>query len=299
MKRIVIGILAHVDSGKTTLSEGMLYRCGELRKMGRVDHGDTFLDTNEIEREKGITIFSKQARMTVGQTEITLLDTPGHIDFSAETERTLGVLDYAILVVSGSEGVQNHTETLWKLLARYNVPTFIFINKMDISQLDKTELTSALRSRLSDGCVDFGLRGTPDFNAWDLQTDTLTDAALSQAVMSRQLFPCFFGSALKLINIDALLDALENYTVMPDYPDEFGARVFKISTDENGIRLTHMKITGGALRSKAVIIGADSSGEEWSEKADRLRLYNGEKFDMTVPSFRVAELLACIAANTN
>ncbi|MGN0163538.1 MAG: NYN domain-containing protein [Candidatus Ornithomonoglobus sp.] len=290
IKRLVIGILAHVDSGKTTLSEGMLYRSGEIRKLGRVDHGDAFLDTNEIEREKGITIFSKQAVMNFNNSEFTLLDTPGHIDFSAEMERTLQVLDYAILVISGAEGVQNHTETLWKLLIRYNVPVFIFINKMDISERERGELMEELHTKLDDGCIDFDGRDTAEFAEYAgmfseelmeefLESESVSDAALVSAIAERHIFPCFFGSALKVSGVDEFLSALDRYTRAVEYGEEFGAKVFKI-TEENGARLTHMKITGGALRAKTVIEGRDQDGEPWSEKADRIRIYNGEKFTM-------------------
>ena len=292
MKRIVIGMLAHVDSGKTTLSEGMLYRAGMLRRLGRVDHGDAFLDTNEIEREKGITIFSKQALLYINDSEYTLLDTPGHIDFSAETERTLGVLDYAILVVSGSEGVQSHTETLWKLLRRYSVPTFIFINKMDISLIERGALMKQIHERLSDACVDFTDTTSAEFaeeaatanerlmNEY-LEDETVSHDALSEAIAARQLFPCYFGAALKTQGIDEFLAAVDKYTVMPDAKKEFGAKIFKITTDDNGARLTHMKITGGVLKAKTVIDYTAQNGDEFSQKADRIRIYNGEKFTAT------------------
>ena len=289
MKRIVIGMLAHVDSGKTTLSEGMLYRAGMLRRLGRVDHGDAFLDTNEIEREKGITIFSKQALLNINDSEFTLLDTPGHIDFSAETERTLGVLDYAILVVSGSEGVQSHTETLWKLLRRYSVPTFIFINKMDISLIERGELMKQIHERLSDACVDFTDTTSAGFaeeaatanerlmNEY-LEDETVSHDALSEAIAARQLFPCYFGAALKTQGIDEFLAAVDKYTVMPEAKKEFGAKIFKITTDDNGARLTHMKITGGALKAKTAIDYTAQNGDGFSQKVDRIRIYNGEKF---------------------
>ena len=290
MKQIVTGILAHVDSGKTTLSEAMLYRAGMLRRLGRVDHGDAFLDTNEIEREKGITIFSKQAILNIGDSVFTLLDTPGHVDFSAETERTFSVLDYAVLVVSGSEGVQNHTETLWALLKRYNVPVFIFVNKMDISAFDRAELMRELSEKLSDNCVDFTDRAALAESAATaterlmneyLDTDDVSDAALTEAIRERSLFPCFFGTALRVEGVDEFLTALDRYTVMPEYPDKFGAKVFKITTDDSGARLTHMKITGGTLKAKTVISYTSQDNEEISEKADRIRIYNGEKFTVT------------------
>lgn len=289
MKRLVIGILAHVDSGKTTLSEAMLYRSGCIRRLGRVDHGDAFLDTNEIERERGITIFSKQAVMSLPESEFTLLDTPGHIDFSAETERTLQVLDYAILVISGTDGVQNHTETLWKLLARYGVPVFIFINKMDISELERGRLMEELRLRLSDGCLDFSERESEEFaeNAavcdetimeQVLETDQVTDNALAEAIRERKIFPCLFGSALKVQGVDEFIATLERYTRESDAPKEFGAKVYKISEDDQGKRLTHMKITGGSLKVKTLLSGRERGDGEWSQKADMLRIYSGEKY---------------------
>ncbi len=288
MKRLVIGILAHVDSGKTTLSEAMLFRSGEIRRLGRVDHGDAFLDTNEIEKEKGITIFSKQAEFTSGGAEITLLDTPGHIDFSTEAERTLQVLDYAVLVISGTDGVQSHTETLWDLLDRYEVPVFIFVNKMDISSFERKSLMDELKAKLSDGCVDFSDRSSADFAEEcavcserlmeeALSDESVSDEAVSEAVRDRTLFPCFFGSALKLEGIDEFIEALDVYTQETVYPEGFGAKVFKISEDEQGKRLTHMKITGGTLKVKDRIEGRERDGERWEEKADRIRIYSGDK----------------------
>lgn len=285
MKRLVIGILAHVDSGKTTLSEGMLYRSGEIRKLGRVDHKNAFLDNNEIERDRGITIFSKQAIMRVGDTEFTLLDTPGHIDFSTETERTLQVLDYAILVISGTDGVQNHTETLWKLLIRYNIPTFIFINKMDISEYTKEELMLELRDRLDEGCMDFNSDFAEDAAMCDetlmelfAEGRAFSDADLASAVAGRRIFPCSFGSALRLEGVDNFLETLERYTRQIEYPTEFGAKVFKITEDGQGKRLTHMKITGGSLKIKALL--TDSRGADWAEKVNSIRIYSGEKYDL-------------------
>lgn len=259
MKRLTIGILAHVDSGKTTLSEGLLYCAGMLRKLGRVDRGDAFLDTHALEKSRGITIFSKQARLLYGDCEFTLLDTPGHVDFSAEAERTLSVLDYALLVVSGSEGIQPHTETLFKLLCRYSVPTFVFINKMDIAHLSRQELMGGLK-KMGDGFIDFSA-GVPKEEFYDglamcsedmmeqyLDTGTVPADAIRQSIRQRQVFPCFFGSALKLEGIKELLAGLEEYTAEPPRGDEFGARVFKISDDPQGARLTHMKITSAASR---------------------------------------------------
>ena len=284
MKRLTIGILAHVDSGKTTLSEGLLYCAGMLRKLGRVDHGDAFLDTHALEKSRGITIFSKQARLLYGDCEFTLLDTPGHVDFSTEAERTLSVLDYALLVVSGSEGIQPHTETLFKLLCRYGVPTFVFINKMDISHLSRQELMGGLK-KMGDGFIDFSA-GVPKEEFYDglamcsedmmeryLDTGTVSADAIRQSIRQRQVFPCFFGSALKLEGIKELLAGLEEYTAEPPRGDEFGARVFKISDDPQGARLTHMKITSGCLKVKDVLHGSG-----WAEKADQIRIYSGAKY---------------------
>ena len=284
MKRLTIGILAHVDSGKTTLSEGLLYCAGMLRKLGRVDHGDAFLDTHALEKSRGITIFSKQARLLYGDCEFTLLDTPGHVDFSAEAERTLSVLDYALLVVSGSEGIQPHTETLFKLLCRYSVPTFVFINKMDISHLSRQELMGGLK-KMGDGFIDFS-DDVPKEEFYDglamcsedmmeryLDTGTVSADAIRQSIRQRQVFPCFFGSALKLEGIKELLAGLEEYTAEPPRGDEFGARVFKISDDPQGARLTHMKITSGCLKVKDVLHGSG-----WAEKADQIRIYSGAKY---------------------
>ena len=287
MNRLVIGILAHVDSGKTTLSEGMLYTAGELRRLGRVDHGDAFLDTNEIERDRGITIFSKQAIMRFKDTEFTLLDTPGHVDFSTEMERTLSVLDYAILVISGTDGVQNHTETLWRLLKRYNVPVFLFINKMDLNA-DHDAVMDELRYRFGDGCIDFGMDKTSDefmdalamcdeaiMNGF-LENGSVKTSDIRNAIAKRNVFPCFFGSALKTEGVKEFLEGLELYTKRAIYDDNFGAQVFKISEDEQGARLTHMKITGGALKVKTQLTG--NKKNEWSEKVNQIRIYSGAKY---------------------
>ena len=286
MKRLVIGMIAHVDSGKTTLSEAMLYRAGETRRLGRVDNGDAFLDTHDVERSRGITVFSKQAVLRFGDCELTILDTPGHADFSAETERALQALDYAVLVISGTDGVQSHTETLWRLLARYKVPTFIFVNKMDISVFDRTVLMGGLASSLSSGCVNFS---SPDFfeeaaltdenlmNTF-LETGEITDSEIAKAVSERKLFPCFFGSALKLNGVDELLKGIEKYTENKyDNPD-FGAVVYKI-TDDKGTRLTHIKITGGSLKVRARF---DEAGDE---KVSRIRIYSGAKFKAADEAF--------------
>lgn len=287
MKHICIGILAHVDSGKTTLSEGLLYASGALRKLGRVDHGDAFLDTDALERERGITIFAKQAMLTVGEREFTLLDTPGHIDFSAEMERTLSVLDYAVLVISGSDGVQSHTRTLWRLLARYEVPTFLFINKMDLAGTDKSALMERLTQTLSAECVDFSAPPQERNEALALcdeaalesllERGSIDDSLISEMIKSRKVFPCFFGSALKMDGVEDFLSALARFTVAPEYPSEFGAKVFKISRDAQGGRLTWLKVTGGALRVKAPLTYR-AQNQDYNEKADQLRLYSGVKF---------------------
>lgn len=287
MKHICIGILAHVDSGKTTLSEGLLYASGALRKLGRVDHGDAFLDTDALERERGITIFAKQAMLTVGEREFTLLDTPGHVDFSAEMERTLSVLDYAVLVISGSDGVQSHTRTLWRLLARYEVPTFLFINKMDLAGTDKSALMERLTQTLSAECIDFSAppQGRDEALALCdeaaleslLERGSIDDSLISEMIKSRKVFPCFFGSALKMDGVEDFLSALARFTVAPEYPSEFGAKVFKISRDAQGGRLTWLKVTGGALRVKAPL-SYRAQNQDYQEKADQLRLYSGIKF---------------------
>ena len=291
MRRLAVGILAHVDAGKTTLSEALLYRTGCLRRLGRVDHGDAFLDTAPLERERGITIFSKQAVLPLGETELTLLDTPGHVDFSAEMERTLRVLDCAILVISGTDGVQGHTRTLWRLLEQYGVPTFVFINKMDLPGADRAGLLAGLKRRLGDGCTDFGAEGAAllenvavcDEAALEryLEAGTLSDGEVAGLVGARKLFPCYFGSALRLEGVDALLEGLERYGPRPDYPPEFGARVYKISRDAQGGRLTHLKVTGGRLRVKDLLTNRRADlGEEqiWEEKADQIRIYSGERY---------------------
>ena len=288
-KQIVLGILAHVDSGKTTLSEAMLYRAGVTRRLGRVDHKDAFLDTDALEKARGITIFSKQALLTAGDTDITLLDTPGHVDFSTETERTLQVLDYAVLVVSGTDGVQSHTETLWRLLRRYHVPTFVFVNKMDLPGMERQELLAQLNRRLGEGFVDFGAEQADrdealalcDENLMDRMLDAgqLQDADLILAIARRHVFPCWFGAALKLEGVDALLDGLDRYTRPAPALEAFGAKVFKVSQDEQGARLTWLRVTGGELKVKAQLTG-EADGEPWAEKANQLRLYSGAKYTL-------------------
>ncbi len=282
MKRIVIGMLAHVDSGKTTLSEALLYHCGDVRSLGRVDHGNAFLDNNSMERNRGITIFSKQAIVHHGETEFVLLDTPGHVDFSAEMERTLQVLDYAILVISGTDGVQSHTETLWQLLVRYNIPTFIFINKMDISFLEQESLVKELKKRLSSGCICFDKNeGSNEelaecnetmMNSF-LDCGIINECDIVEAILKREVFPCCFGSALKLQGVDHLLNIVDRYTKQPEYPEHFGAKVYKITRDDQGNRLTHLKVTGGSLKVRSLIDGTD-----WQEKINQIRIYSGVKF---------------------
>ena len=294
MKKLVAGILAHVDAGKTTLSEAMLYRSGTVRRLGRVDHGDAFLDTDAMERERGITIFSKQAQLHLPDAEITLLDTPGHVDFSAEMERTLRVLDCAVLVISGTDGVQGHTRTLWRLLERYQVPVFLFVNKMDLAGADRARVLSELRASLSSSIVDFS---APEEAVWEeaavcdetlldryLSRGRLEDGDLAGLIARRAMFPCWFGAALKLTGVDEFLEGLGRYASMPDYPAEFGARIFKVSRDAQGARLTWMKITGGALRVKEPVTNRRPGRPEteiWEEKADQLRIYSGAKFQLT------------------
>ncbi len=283
MKRLTIGLLAHVDAGKTTLSEAMLYQAGAVRRLGRVDHKDAFLDTDWQERERGITIFSKQARLTWKDCGITLLDTPGHVDFSAETERAVQVLDCAVLLVSGADGVQGHTETLWRLLARHGVPTFVFVNKMDQPDTGRDRLLSQLRERLDEGCADFSgdwgevleQAALCDEGLMEryLETGELDDGDLSALIVGRKLFPCWFGAALNLDGVDGLLDGLARFALEPDWPEAFAARVFKISRDSRGERLTWLKVTGGTLKVRDTVKGPD-----WEEKAAQLRLYSGAKF---------------------
>ena len=347
-RRVVIGITAHVDAGKTTLAEAMLYRTGQLRKLGRVDHGSAAMDSHLLERERGITIFLSQAELPLGDMEVTLLDTPGHVDFSTETERTLQVLDYAILVINGADGVQGHTQTLWRLLTQYKIPTFLFVNKMDQEGTDRERLLEELKKKLSGCCVDFSgelecsgaeaagkkenpvdnsgkspsaegmqlkdnaseaekenisgtqgasdkINGTDDFleniamceeNLLEsfLETGTIAKKDVAELILERKLFPCFFGSALKMEGVDAFIHGMETYMAVPSYPAEFGARIFKIARDEQGNRLTYMKITGGSLKVKETLTNAGRNGipaeEIWDEKADQIRIYSGAKFEM-------------------
>ena len=282
MKKIVVGILAHVDAGKTTLSESMLYLSGKLRQIGRVDHGDAFLDYDEQERQRGITIFSKQARLSWKDTEIIFVDTPGHIDFSSEMERTLQVLDYAIVVISGLDGVQNHSETIWKLLETYHIPTFIFVNKMDMALLSQEELMNHLQEKLTERCLDFQLPKETFYENLSILDDDVFETYVNHQcvdektiafmILQRKVFPCFFGSALKNQNVDVFLDAINQYTIPKEYPSDFGARVFKIAYDEKGNRLTHLKITGGCLKTKEILLE--------DEKVDQIRIYSGHKYEM-------------------
>lgn len=320
----VIGILAHVDAGKTTLAEGFLYKSGTIRQAGRVDHQDAFLDHFALERARGITIFSKQAEITWGDMEITLLDTPGHVDFSAEMERTLQVLDYAVLVISGADGVQGHTRTLWGLLKRYDIPTFLFVNKMDQEGTDPEALLAELQEKLDSVCVAFPVQKTdedaqeeaaaqaayqvalPEF--YDalamcseelmeeyLETGAVSEEGTAQAIAERKVFPVFFGAALRLEGVSELLDGLLKYTLSPEYPEEFGARVFKIARDRQGNRLTYLKVTGGKLLAKQLVDNRGSAqGEDsWQEKVDQIRIYNGTQFQM-VPEAEAG----CICAVT-
>ena len=286
IKHICAGLLAHVDAGKTTLSEGLLYTSGQLRRLGRVDHGDAFLDTDAQERERGITIFSKQAVFTLEDTEVTLLDTPGHVDFSAEAERALQVMDYAILVVSGTDGVQSHTETLWRLLERYHVPVFLFVNKMDLAGADKAARLEELRRRFGTGCLDLSDPACGEdlalCNEELLETvmagESPTEGQLGAAIARRELFPCYFGSALKLEGVDKLLEDLERLTQPLPQREAFGARVFKVTKED--VRLTWVKVTGGELKVKAELSAREDARSPWSGKADQLRLYNGAKFQL-------------------
>ena len=296
MKKIVVGILAHVDAGKTTLSESMLYLSGKIRKLGRVDNKDAYLDTYELEKARGITIFSKQAIFQVDGTQIALLDTPGHVDFSAEMERTLQVLDYAILVISGADGIQGHTQTLWRLLSIYKIPVFIFINKMDQVGTDKEKLIKELKIRLSDGCIEFQENDMEIF--YDqiamcdekvmenfIETGEVKNAEISKLIKSRKVFPCYFGSALKLDGVEEFINGIVKYAERPFYLEEFGAKVFKISRDDQGNRLTFMKITGGSLKVKTALTNKHTDIEDslyniWEEKVNQIRIYSGQKFEL-------------------
>ena len=316
-KRIVVGMLAHVDAGKTTLSEAMLYQGGKIRRLGRVDHGDAYLDTNDLERQRGITIFSKPARLTYRDVDLTLIDTPGHVDFSAEMERVLSILDYALLVVDATAGLEGYVDTLWRLLTRYKVPTFIFINKLDAPGADAARILESCKQRWSPGCFDLS-RGLEHGDMEDvallnedvmdeyLKTEGISDESLARLVADRRLFPCFLGSALRLDGIDALLEGFERYTLSPGYGREFGARVFKVSHDDKGARLTWLKVTGGDLPVKSSLTTELRHGDEASqasgsvaeaygtagdmgrnghvetrETVDQLRVYSGASYTLT------------------
>lgn len=313
MKKITLGILAHVDAGKTTLSESLLYLSGAIRKKGRVDDKDAFLDTYALEKERGITIFSKQAIVPLEDMEVTLLDTPGHVDFSAEMERTLQVLDYAVLVISGADGVQGHTQTLWRLLKQYEIPVFLFINKMDQPGTDADALMEELKRRLDGNCVNF--TGNPNFDNYIndgsgtsfmelskkhrssddfleslalceesvmekyLESGDVSNQDIQMMIQKRLLFPCFFGSALKMIGVETFMEALQQYMEMPQYPKAFGAKIFKISRDEQGNRLTYLKVTGGELKVKTLL--KSGTGEDaWEEKINQIRVYSGSHFEL-------------------
>lgn len=306
MKQIIAGILAHVDAGKTTLSEALLYSSGSIKKIGRVDNGDAFLDTDAMEKKRGITIFSKQAELQFGDTKMTLLDTPGHVDFSAEMERTLMVLDYAVLVISASDGVQAHTQTLWRLLKRYEIPVFLFINKMDQPGTDRETILLELKKQLSDGCIDFTELGAgteeeaqeneksstimeeiamEDETAMEsfLETGRIAGEQIREMIVQRKIFPCFFGSALRNAGVDTFLQGFDRYTLAPEYPDGFGMKVFKIARDEANNRLTYLKVTGGTLKVKSPLSNADHVrfGEEvWEQKVNQIRIYSGTKYEL-------------------
>lgn len=284
MKKVVVGILAHVDAGKTTLAEALLYKAGKIRKLGRVDNGDTALDTHTLERERGITIFAGQSVFNIDDLEINLLDTPGHVDFSAETERMMKILDYAILVISGTDGVQAHTRTLWKLLCAYNIPTFIFVTKMDYARLSKDEIINDLKELSSDSCIDFSDETCEDFfeniSMCDetvledyLENGIVSEAKIKELIHCRKCTPCYFGSGLKGDGVDDFVCGIEKYTTVKVYPSEFGAKVYKITHDSKGERITHIKITGGSLRVKDTI-----SINDKIEKINNIRIYSGDKF---------------------
>lgn len=295
-RNISIGLLAHVDAGKTTLSEALLYTAGAIRKLGRVDHKDAFLDTYELERNRGITIFSKQAVMNLGDLQVTLLDTPGHVDFSAEMERTLQVLDYGILVISGADGVQGHTQTLWYLLKRYHIPVFLFVNKMDQPGTDRQRLMEELKKRLDENCIDFSQAHDEEWQEQIAMCDeelleqyveegTVEESRIPELIWERKIFPCFFGSALKMTGVEELIRGVESNVLLPAYPEVFGAKVYKIGRDPQNTRLTYMKITGGSLKVKTILPGngqenRDDGEKNREEKVDQIRIYSGEKYEL-------------------
>ena len=300
MKNVVIGMLAHVDAGKTTLSEAMLYLSGSIKNLGRVDKGNAFLDTHTLEKERGITIFSKQAEIILKNTKLTIIDTPGHIDFVAETERTLQVLDYAALIVSAADGLQGHTRMLWKMLEKYHIPTFLFINKMDQQGADKKSVIRELKTQLSENCIDFGQENKMEFYEEIAVSDEdilevflekkcISSQEISDLVMKRKIFPCHFGAALQLEGIAELLQSIDEYTNEKNYPKEFGAKVYKISRDSKGSRLTHMKITGGTLKVRAAVTGN-------REKITQIRVYSGEKYD-SLESIEAGKICAVTGLN--
>lgn len=303
MNKLVIGILAHVDAGKTTLSESMLYLRGKIQRLGRVDKKDAYLDTHDLERERGITIFSKQAVFELSENlEVTLLDTPGHVDFSIEMERTLRVLDYAILVISGADGVQGHTKTLWRLLSLYKIPTFIFVNKMDQAGTDQKKLIQSLKGDLHTGCVDFSVARSKEIEEElalcdekimesYLQTGVIELAGLQRLIKERKVFPCYFGSALKLNGVEEFIEGLNKYTCNPTYPGEFGAEIFKISRDDQGERLAHLKIVGGKLRVRDLV-----GNTEWEDKVNQIRLYSGDRYE-TVTDLEAGSICAVTGLN--
>ena len=312
---LVLGLLAHVDAGKTTLSEAMLYLNGQIRKMGRVDTGDAFFDNYIVERERCITIFSKQARLSFKCRKITLIDTPGHVDFSAEMERTLQVLDYAVLIISASDGVQGHTRTLWSLLARYNIPTFIFVNKMDQPNTESDKVLSEIRSKLDERCIAFDNRDVSDLSLDEMETISMCDEQtmdsylkngkidledIRHLIKERKLFPCFFGSALRLQGIDTLLNAIETYSIPNSYPTSFGAKVYKVSRDKQGNRLTHLKITGGTLKVKDLMTNKKSEAnhieEFWEEKINQICVYLGERYE-SVSEVSAGDICAVLGLN--
>ena len=298
MKRLVVGMFAQVDAGKTTLSEALLYRSGQVKKLGRVDHGDAFLDNHALERSRGITIFSKQARLQWKDCAITLLDTPGHVDFSPEAERAMQVLDYAVLLISGTDGVQAHTETLWRLLRRYHIPTILFFNKMDLPGAERERLMADARAHLSEACADLADAEAVAMCSEGaleefLTTGKIEDKQISAMLGKEALFPCLFGAALKLEGVDALLDVLQHFTVQPDAPQDFSARVYKISRDAAGNRLTHLKVTGGTLRVRSPLRYLARSGEMLEEKITQLRLYSGAAFQQ-VDSVEAGEVCAVL-----